>query len=365
MPKLRSLDLFSGAGGFALGLQRFAVPVAYCDIDREAVEVLEKRMSDRQLPRAPILGDISKVRPSDIQGPIDLITAGFPCPDVSVIGKRNGIQEGTRTVLVHQVFRLVKSLKPSYVFLENVSAITNDKDFPAILKKISGLGYDWAYDFFTASREGAVHQRDRWLLLAIRRSPDPISVRPSCSATLKANLRIRRSSAVCSIDDPYCRQGRRFYKLYGNALVPAVACTAFCELYERLNGNELGEKVPRGNQLDWSSAVANVSGQMYEQERREKGDCVSKKGFLIIPRKSVRGVKNTQPLIIQQYRRMCLPTPRLKMAVGALTARTKSDLGPTVIASQLCPKHLRNSKKSRIDVGFLENMMGFPRRWSR
>ena len=366
--KLRTLDLFSGAGGFALGLQRFATPVAYCDIDKEAVEVLEKRMADGRLPKAPIFGDISKLKASDIPGPVDLVTAGFPCPDVSSIGKKSGIEGGKRTVLVHQALRLIRELGPSYVFLENVSAIAGDKDFGALLKKISGLGYDWAYDFFTAAKEGAAHQRDRWLLLAARRSPKPVPVAPSCPGSLRSNLKLR-GPGVCDRRDPKCAEGRRFHKLYGNALVPAVACTAFTELHSRLLSDDTpGEPVPRGERPDWkTSAVVSEDGKLFAQPRREKGECGGEgRSFTISPRKSYgRTLKNTQPLVTKSFTRRCLPTPRTGIGSGALTKRTKGDLGPLVLASSLCPRHLRRSSTARIDVGFLENLMGFPRRWSR
>jgi site-specific DNA-cytosine methylase len=366
MPKLRTLDLFSGAGGFTLGLQRFATPVAYCDNDKEVVEVLEKRMTDGRLPKAPIFGDISKLKASHIPGPVDLVTAGFPCPDVSLIGKKSGIDGGMRTVLVYHALRLVRELDPSYVFLENVPAIASDKDFGVLLKKISNLGYDWAYDFFTASKEGASHRRDRWLLLAVRRTPEPVPVVPSCPSSLRSNLKLR-GLGVCDKRDPKCAEGLRFYKLYGNALVPAVACTAFTELHSRLmSDNTPGELLLRGERPDWkTSAVVSEDGKFFVQPRRDKGECGGR-SFTIRPRKSYgRTLRNNQPLVTKSFTRQCLPTPRTGVGSGAITKRTKGDLGPLVLASSLCPRHLRHSSTARIDVGFLENLMGFPRSWSR
>jgi DNA (cytosine-5)-methyltransferase 1 len=328
--------------------------------------VLERRMADGRLPKAPIFGDISKLKPSDIPGPIDLVTAGFPCPDVSSIGQRSGIEGGKRTVLVHQALRLIRQLKPSYVFLENVSAIAGDKDFGALLRKISGLGYDWAYDFFSAAQEGAAHQRDRWLLLAVRRTPAPVPVSPSCPSQLRTNLKLR-GAAVCSAKDKRCAEGRRFGKLYGNALVPAVACTAFSELHDRLMSDETpGEPVPRGRQPDWkTSAVLSENGKFFVQPRREKGECACR-GFKISPRGNLgRPTKNSQPLVKRSFFRACLPTPRTTIGTGVLTERTKGDIGPVVLASNLCPRHLRRSNDARVDIGFLENLMGFPRNWSR
>lgn len=373
MAPIKSLDLFTGAGGFVLGLEDFAVPVAYCEIDKRAVEVLKRRMSDGSIPTAPILGDIRDVSGRSALGgqKVELITAGFPCPDVSSAGPRVGIEGGNRTVLVYEALRLVKELKPSYVFFENVSNLAGDPAFVKILKSLSGMGYDWAFDFFSAAMEGGKHIRDRWLLLAQRRSPPPVPVRPRCHPRLRAALRLKRGGTVaCDIRDEKCRDGQKFMKLYGNAVVPSVACTAFKELYEQLNSpddDEDKEVVSLNDPgVQWARTAAISRGGVTVQvsPRRDKGTC-SGATITVYPRSNIgRLTHNTQPVVTKVHQRSCLPTPRTITSASVLTQRTKNDLGPVVLASHLAsPKH-RKSKSARVDISFLENLMGFPRGWS-
>lgn len=367
--KLRSLDLFSGAGGFALALSAFATPVAYCEIEERAVSVLNRRMRDGQLPSAPVLGDIRRVRAANLPRRIDLITAGFPCPDVSKIGPRHGIAGGDRTGLVKEVFRLARDLKPSYLFLENVPPIARDPQFPDILKTISALGYDWAYDFFSAASEGGAHLRDRWLLLGVRRKPDPVYVHPRCPSHLRHNLRLRGAAACDISSSDKCREGQKYHRLYGNAVVPSVACTAFAQLYGRLFSDDtpgalVGSQGAGRADLDWSrSGAVGLENRVYAFDRRYPEQCAGR-GYAVSPRQRDFS-RNTQPLVSAAYRRECLPTPRTIMSAGVLTHRTKNDLGPVVLASSLTPAHIRKSPTGRVAVEFSENLMGFPRGWSR
>jgi site-specific DNA-cytosine methylase len=79
-----SLDLFSGIGALTLALQGLAAPVAYCEIDPHARAVLQVRMQDNSLPRAPVFDDVrtlsaARMRAQGVDGRVDLILAGFPC----------------------------------------------------------------------------------------------------------------------------------------------------------------------------------------------------------------------------------------------------------------------------------------------
>lgn len=93
---IRSLDLFTGVGGFAHALRDLAEPVAYCEIDEHAIAVLRTRMADGSLPSAPICPDVASLTATWLEeqnsGPVDLITAGFPCqgfrPDVFCATKK-------------------------------------------------------------------------------------------------------------------------------------------------------------------------------------------------------------------------------------------------------------------------------------
>jgi DNA-cytosine methyltransferase len=381
MVKLRSLDLFSGVGGFALGMMPFAKPVAYCDIDDTAIEVLKRRMQSGDLHSAPIFNDVCEISSKDVSK-VDLITAGFPCPDVSKAGKGGGIDGGTQTILVYEVIRLIKELNPSYVLLENVASITNDKQFPSILSKLSKLGYDWSYDFYSAASLGGAHTRDRWFLLAMRRLL-PLAPVPSSSSrdaflkTLLKLLKPRLSSAGCdSTSSPKSCPlvPQRYHKLYGNALVPAAAHLAFTELLARLksqNSEEIGVQI-ESSSPNWKNAITLRGRTMYKQRRRLIGQCCGNEGnpWLIVPnidRSDGKEPRNKLPILTKPFTRMCLPTPRASIDNGAgghITERSARTLGRFVMRTSLCKSHLRGKKTTRMQLPFLENLMGFPSGWT-
>jgi len=375
-PKLKTLDLFSGIGGFALALLPFAKPIAYCDKDPTAVEVLQHRMKSGDLPAAPIFKDVNDLQNKHLSKRVDLITAGFPCPDVSRAGNRAGINGGKQTVLVHQVLRLIAECKPSYVFLENVANIAKDKDFPDILQKLSNLGYDWAYDFFSAASVGAAHLRDRWFLLAKRRFPMPVEVSSAkCDPQLRRILRPKANSAGCMKDTKGCaRVPKRYHALYGNALVPAAACEAFTDLLNRLRTNPQGQRMnQRRRDFEWTkNSVHQQDNVLYAVPRRPIGVCCGDSGkpWVVNPIVDRRGspFRNKLPIITRSFSTMCLPTLRANVYNDAgrqLTSRSRRMLGRVVSRTKLCSKKLQGKGTTQIRMPFIENFMGFPSGWTQ
>lgn len=112
-------SLFSGYGGLDLGVQAVlgGDVVWHSDIDKGSCKLLAHRYPD-----VPNLGDISKVDWSQVE-PVDVLTGGFPCQDVSAAGKRAGLMHGTRSGLWHEFARAVAALRPSLVVIENVRGL--------------------------------------------------------------------------------------------------------------------------------------------------------------------------------------------------------------------------------------------------
>lgn len=159
------LDLFSGIGGLSLALQPWVETVAYCENDRYAQAVLLSRMWNNELPTAGIWDDVTTLVPSVLpRTGIDIITAGFPCQDISVAGTNKGL-EGSRSGLFFEIIRLCRDLRPSFVFLENVPAITV-RGLDRVLMEFTEIGYDCRWTIVSAAEFGAVHIRERWFLLA-------------------------------------------------------------------------------------------------------------------------------------------------------------------------------------------------------
>lgn len=163
MDLLKGLDLFSGIGGISKALEPWVQTVAYCEQDRFCQGVLLSRMQSDDLIRAPIWDDVSTLSGGMLPR-IDIIFGGFPCQDISVAGHGKGL-EGERSGLFFEIVRLVGELRPSFVFLENVPAITG-RGLDRVLGELVTLGYDCRWGILSAAEVGALHKRERWFLLA-------------------------------------------------------------------------------------------------------------------------------------------------------------------------------------------------------
>lgn len=159
---LASLDLFSGYGGISLGLRDYVKPIGYCEIDDYARAILASRISEGELPFAPILRDVKSLRGKI--GVADIITAGFPCQDISSAGLGAGLG-GERSGLFFEIVRLTDEFKPTFVFLENVPAIRT-RGLREIVRAFTNLRYDCRWTCVSAAELGAPHKRQRWFLLA-------------------------------------------------------------------------------------------------------------------------------------------------------------------------------------------------------
>ena len=174
---MNGLDLFSGIGGIAYGLQRYVRPVAYCEIDNYCQKVLISRMFAGDLPKAPIWDDVKTLPFGDFKGRVDIITGGFPCQDISLAGRRKGL-EGERSGLFFEIMRAVDAIRPKLLFLENVPGITS-KGLGEVAGEITFRGYDSRWCSLSAEEVGAPHKRNRWWLLARRTDADSEPKRPS------------------------------------------------------------------------------------------------------------------------------------------------------------------------------------------
>jgi DNA (cytosine-5)-methyltransferase 1 len=165
--RLRAGSLCTGYGGLDLAvLAVLDAALAWCaETDRHASAVLAARF-----PSIPNLGDLTTADWSAAPR-VDLVTAGFPCQDISVAGRGAGLEEGTRSGLWNHIARALGQLRPSYVLVENVAAL-RIRGLGRVLADLAALGYDTQWASLRASDIGAAHRRDRiFLLPACRRAP--------------------------------------------------------------------------------------------------------------------------------------------------------------------------------------------------
>jgi DNA (cytosine-5)-methyltransferase 1 len=111
----------------------------------------------------PNLGDVTALDWATVP-PVDLVSAGWPCQDISYAGPGAGITEGTRSGLWLTIADGLRRLRPSYVFLENVAALRT-RGLEKVLGDLAALGYDTQWLCLRAADAGAPHRRDRLLLL--------------------------------------------------------------------------------------------------------------------------------------------------------------------------------------------------------
>jgi DNA (cytosine-5)-methyltransferase 1 len=174
---LNGLDLFSGIGGIAWALKPWVRPYAYCEREPYAQGVLLSRMADRSLPAAPIWDDVRTLRADHFNLPIDIVSGGFPCQDLSVAGTGAGL-EGSRSGLVFDMLRLIGELGPKFVFMENVPALAV-RGLDRLLLELDALGYDARWTVISAAEVGAPHLRERiWILAHANRARVRVESKP-------------------------------------------------------------------------------------------------------------------------------------------------------------------------------------------
>lgn len=165
MSKLRVLDLFSGIGGFSLGLERTGgfETVAFCEIEEFPRQILAKHW-----PKVKCYNDVRELSARQLSNDgitVDVITGGFPCQDISTAGKQAGITPDTRSGLWSEIVRLADETKPRFILLENVSAIRSKNRLATLAWDLASIGYDMVFDFIPAHAVGSPQERLRvWIV---------------------------------------------------------------------------------------------------------------------------------------------------------------------------------------------------------
>ena len=154
-------SVFSGIGGFELGLER-AIPnsqtIWQCEKDKYCRRILQKHWPD-----AKMYDDITKMDTAEVERP-HILCGGFPCQDISVAGKGAGIH-GKKSGLWWHMHALISRFRPSIIVLENVPAISF-RGAKEVLGSLAQIGYDAEWTIISARQFGAPHIRKRWFCVA-------------------------------------------------------------------------------------------------------------------------------------------------------------------------------------------------------
>lgn len=179
-------SLFSGYGGLDLAVSNVtgAEVAWHCEWEDAPSAILEKHF-----PGVPNYRDVSKVDFKQVE-PVDILTGGFPCQDLSLAGKRAGIKEGTRSGLWSEFARAIREIKPRLVVIENVRGLLSAtaanpevescpfcmgddwngeptmRALGAVLADLADLGFDAKWTGVRAADAGAPHNRFRVFIIA-------------------------------------------------------------------------------------------------------------------------------------------------------------------------------------------------------
>ena len=224
-------SLFSGIGGFELGLER-GIPgsrtVWQVEQDGFCQEVLRRHWPDAQL-----FDDVREVGSHNLEQ-VDVLCGGFPCQDISVAGEGGGLH-GERSGLWWEMHRVISEIRPQVVVLENVAAIVV-RGLRGVLGGLAEIGYDAEWTTLSASQFGAPHLRNRVFIVAYpmrvgalqqqkpkrRSNPETVTARASQG---KGNTYWDANEAptlVCRVDDGISKWMDR-HRALGNAIVPQCA----------------------------------------------------------------------------------------------------------------------------------------------
>jgi DNA (cytosine-5)-methyltransferase 1 len=156
---VKVLDLFSGIGGFSLGLERAGFEtVAFCEIDPFCRKVLNKHWPD-----VPIHEDIKELDGEQYKGTVELVCGGFPCQPFSVAGKQRGADDDR--ALWPEMLRVIREVQPTWVIGENVIGLEG-LALEQCVFDLEGDGFSVQVFDIPACGVGAVHRRHRLWIVA-------------------------------------------------------------------------------------------------------------------------------------------------------------------------------------------------------
>lgn len=206
---LTFFDLFSGIGGFRIGLERAGCKsIGYCDNDKYANKLYKAYFNtEKEL----FFNDVKSIITKDLLD-FDILCAGFPCQSFSIAGKRRGFED-TRGTMFFEVARLLKDKRPRYFILENVKGLLNHdsgKTFQTILKILADIGYNVEWQLLNSKFFGVPQNRERVYIVGYYGKKCPGKIFPlSCSGSENiSKLKKHPSSKNAS-------QGNRIYNPNG------------------------------------------------------------------------------------------------------------------------------------------------------
>lgn len=215
----------------------------FSEIEPYAIKVYQKHY-----PKAVNLGDVTKIDGRTLLR-IDILTAGFPCQDISIAGKGGGIK-ASRSGLFFEIIRIAKDCRPRIIFLENVArliSINDGLDFGTVLGELATLGYDAEWNCIPASYVGAPHRRDRIWIIAYpqRKQGNPIrgdSERRRDGVgrhieTAQQKNRQANSDGIDGLRETLANTNRERCEECNPSTIPSETCGQHCQAVNQIGRN--------------------------------------------------------------------------------------------------------------------------------
>lgn len=366
--KMLSYDLFSGVGGHALALRGAVEPVLFCDISKFCRDAVARRF-----PGVPIHDDVRTLTIGRAK-PV-VVTASFPCQDISAAGSRTGIN-GARSRLVFEVFRIVDadlSRTVRVLFFEN-SPMIRTMGLARIVRECNKRGFSsMAWTYMNAADVGAAHRRARWFFMAVRgRDSDaPMNI-PRVPhrhvARLCHRLRIGPDDVprlVVRESMPIVNNQRARMSALGNAVVPACVAVAW---------NILADALCRPTTLTTNAYDKILTRDVTVHVRDARSGHVSETKMegsaWLSPRPKLEFVDGA----VCDYEAQAWTTPVQRPATllptNAFSGRYRRMLATQVFYERTTQRafRYRDVRKAKhqwaLNPEWVESLMGFPRGWT-
>ena len=166
---MKFLDLFSGIGGFRLGMEQYGHEcVGFCEIDKYARQSYKAIHNTEGELEYHDITTVTDDQWRELKGTVDIITGGFPCQAFSIAGKRQGFEDETRGTLFFEIMRAAKQIQPPILFLENVKGLLNHdkgRTFRIILQAMDELGYNAEWQVLNSKDFGVPQNRERVFII--------------------------------------------------------------------------------------------------------------------------------------------------------------------------------------------------------
>lgn len=205
---MKYLSLFSGVGGFELGISKATNNewecVGFSEIDKHSIKTYKARFPDHRE-----LGDITKINAAELPD-FDMLCGGFPCQSFSIAGKRRGFED-TRGTMFFEIARILEVKKPRLVLLENVKGLLNhDKGqtFRVILETLAELGYDVQWMVLNSKFFGVPQNRERVFIIGSLRGEPRHEILPFGNSNNEVDASRESTESVYALTTTYGKGDR-------------------------------------------------------------------------------------------------------------------------------------------------------------